>query len=425
MAWFAGAVATAVVFAGVSCGGSDDEVHSSPRDGGSDSALVGEVTPPALDAEGVPENVCGNRDGLQLDSAWPLRGGCPTRAGWSSVPGPQSSNVHFSVPAAGGESSPVVAADGVLWVGTSTGEVLAVSASDGVVRWSISVGMGVRSSPAITSNGVVVVGGGDGKLYGLANGDHFVIEDDAGNDAEASPLPAKVVFSLHLGPVTSSPVIGGDGTIYVGATDGKLVAVAGDGSAVKWSAVTNDTLGSSPAMGQDGTIYVGSSDHHLYAIADGGRTKWALDLGSAVRSSPVVGGDGTVYAGTENGTLHAVDPFGKVRWVYATGGAITGSAVHGDTVYVGSEDRSLHAVSVVEGSRRWAYATLGAVATPVIGSDGVIYVASTDAHLYAITSKGSLFFAVNLKGGVKSAPAIADGAMLYVTTENGIVAIGP
>jgi outer membrane protein assembly factor BamB len=88
-------------------------------------------------------------------------------------------------------------------------------------------------------------------------------------------------------------------------------------------------------------------------------------------------------------------------------------------------DKKLHAVSVVDGKERWTYETQGAVATPVIGPDGTVYVGSADTRLYAITPKGNLFFAVNVKGRVKSAPAIITGPTLLVTTDTGLVAIGP
>ena len=71
------------------------------------------------------------------------------------------------------------------------------------------------------------------------------------------------------------------------------------------------------------------------------------------------------------------------------------------------------------------YATLGAVAAPVIGAGGSVYVGSADARLYALTAQGSLLFAVNVKGKVTSAPAIGVGPALYVTTDSGVVAIGP
>lgn len=327
-------------------------------------------------------------------------------------------------------------------MGTASGDVLAVM-SGGSVRAALRTGAPVRSSAALDLEGNAVIAGGDGTLYGLRIASVGVPEDagadagdagdagdtgDAGDAGDAGPIYplAKITFSISLGPMASSPVIGKDGTIYIGTLDGNLVAVATKGTAKKWSVTTNDTGGSSPAIGQDGTIYVGSSDHKLYAIRPDGTLGWALDLGAEIKGSPAVGGDGSVYIGSVDGKLHAVSAAGSERWVYPTGGPITGTpAVYGAAVYVGSEDKKLHAVSVSDGAKRWTYETLGTVGTPSIGRDGTVYVGSADARLYAITPKGTLFFAVNAKGKVRGAPAIAPGPTLYVTTDNGLVAVGP
>jgi len=415
------AVVGVVAFA--SCGGEEERPRFRNDDAAVDAAFIGDAAPPEPDAERPPGDVCGIGSGLQESAPWPLRGGCTTRAGWSALPGPTSAEISYSVPLSAGDSSPAVSPLGVTWVGTTEGDVLALTSS-GVVRWAHHTGGAIASSPALDSAGNAIIGSKDGFLYAVAPEDGPP-DRDAGGDAGVHP-PAKLAFKLSVGPVASSPVIGGDGTIYVGTTEGKLVAVPSNGSAIAWSAATNDTLGSSPALGQDGTIYVGSTDHKLYAITASGSTKWALDLGAPVHGSPAVGGDGTIYVGTSHGKLHAVDAAGTERWTYATGGPITGTpAVYAGTVYVGSEDTKLHAVSTVDGGVRWAYATSGAVATPVIGPDGTVYVGSADARVYAITSKGSLFFAVNAKGAVKTAPAIGPGPALYVTTESALVVVSP
>ena len=407
-----------------SCGGEEERPRAGTVDAGSDVALVGETAPPEPSPEPTPGDVCGIGSGLQEAAPWPLRGGCTTRAGWSALPGPTTANVSYGVSLPVGDSSPAVSSLGVTWVGTRDGDIVAVTSS-GIVRWALHTGGAVASSPAIDVEGNAIVGSKDGFLYAVAPQDGPA-DPDAGVDGGPSYPPAKLVFKVSVGPVASSPVIGGDGTIYVGTTDGKLVAVARDGTGIAWTATTNDTLGSSPALGQDGTIYVGSTDGKLYAVSPDGATKWSLALGAPIHGSPAVGGEGTIYIGTSDGKLHAISPAGAERWSYATGGAITGApAVYAGAVYVGSEDKKLHAVSTVDGASRWTYATSGAVATPVIGPDDTVYAGAADGRVYAVTSKGTLFYAVNAKGVIRSAPAIGPGPALYVTTENALVVISP
>ena len=68
--------------------------------------------------------------------------------------------------------------------------------------------------------------------------------------------------------VESSPVLGADGTVYVGSDDGYLYAIDTAGSQ-RWRFKTNDWVLSSPVLGADGTVYVGSNDGYLYAIYTG------------------------------------------------------------------------------------------------------------------------------------------------------------
>jgi outer membrane protein assembly factor BamB len=421
------------------CASSDPAAPSPSEDGGSDAPFLGETSPPDGDADVPLGDVCGDAKGIENDAPWPMLGGCPKRAGVASGAGPQNATVKWSLSLAAGDSSPAIGADRLLWVGTTAGDVVVLSAA-GVVQAALHTGGAVRSSPVRSATGLSVIGSTDGTLYGVdrlgeiadageadADADADAgAPDDGGTEAGSALRPARAVFRLPLTAILSSPAIGGDGTIYVSTTAGKLVAVAADGSAVKWSATTNDTLGSSPSVATDGTIYIGSSDHKLYAFTHDGATKWVFDAGASITGSPVVGGDDTIYVGASDGKLYAVTADGKQRWVYAAGGAISGApCVRAGVVYVGSDDKKLHAVATPTGAGKWTFATLGAVATPVVGVDGTVYAGSADGRVYAVSPTGLLFFAVNAKGRVHSAPAIGDDGTLYVTTDTAVVAIGP
>ena len=63
---------------------------------------------------------------------------------------------------------------------------------------------------------------------------------------------------------------------------------------------------SSPVVGVDGTIYIGSYDGNLYALKPNGPLKWNFRTGGSA-SSPAVGADGTVYVGSDDGNLYAID----------------------------------------------------------------------------------------------------------------------
>ena len=146
----------------------------------------------------------------------------------------------------------------------------------------------------------------------------------------------------------SSPVIGIDGTIYIGLDDFKLYAINPIGSK-KWDFAALLYIISSPAIGNDGTIYVGSDDRKLYAINPNGTKKWEFATGDYVESSPAIGRDGTIFIGSYywDKKLYAINPDGTKKWDFLTGGSVHSSPAIGTdgTIYVGSADGKLYAVS--------------------------------------------------------------------------------
>src|SRR5574337_519147 len=67
---------------------------------------------------------------------------------------------------------------------------------------------------------------------------------------------------------------------------------------LKWTFQTEGPITSSPAIGDDGTIYVGSKDKKLYAINRNGNLKWTFETQGEVDSSPAIRKDGTILFGS-------------------------------------------------------------------------------------------------------------------------------
>ena len=78
----------------------------------------------------------------------------------------------------------------------------------------------------------------------------------------------------------------------------KVYALTSDG-VKKWEFTTEGEIRSTPVVGEDGTIYVGSNDLNVYALNPDGTKKWehftsGLRFGKVV-TSPAIGADGTLY----------------------------------------------------------------------------------------------------------------------------------
>ena len=91
--------------------------------------------------------------------------------------------------------------------------------------------------------------------------------------------------------ITTSPTIDAEGAIYIGTSNGnfytntknyKFYAISPNGDIV-WEYQTGDPINFSPVLGSDGTIYLGSDQYELFAFKGKG--------GPANSSWPMFGHD--------------------------------------------------------------------------------------------------------------------------------------
>ncbi|MCW8126990.1 PQQ-binding-like beta-propeller repeat protein [Microbulbifer halophilus] len=148
---------------------------------------------------------------------------------------------------------------------------------------------------------------------------------------------------------------------------------------------------SAPALASDGTLYVGAGEK-LYALdANDGSVKpaWPFTAGGVIKASPRVDGvDGTVYVGSLDHSLYAVTPDAIQKWRLETGGEIVSSAVLDEdrVLYFGSMDGVLYAVNAPNGSVKWTFPANGGIAkSPVLAGDNTLYFTTVeDSQVYAI-----------------------------------------
>ena len=194
-----------------------------------------------------------------------------------------------------GESSPAIGSDGTIYVGTSN-TLYAINPDSSTLRWSYQIGSGGgywSPSPAIGSDGTIYVGGAN------TNNNTYLIYAINPN--------GNLRWSYRTGSgkgTNSSPAIGSDGTIYFGAyvddergTPPYLYALKPDGTTFEWRTPLcqeheGGEVRSSPMIGSDGTVYIGVSNGYLYAIQGTGslaNSPWPC-FGHDQRHSGRVGG---------------------------------------------------------------------------------------------------------------------------------------
>ncbi len=343
-----------------------------------------------------------------VSADWPMFRGNPQHTGQSPYLGAQTDSIKWKYqmteyqPGTGWASSPVVGADGIVYVGSDDDYVYALN-SDGTLKWKYQTGGSVNSSPALGSDGTIYAGSYDGYVYALYSDGSLKWQYQTGDQ------------------VRSSPLVGGDGIVYVGSDDSHVYALNPDGS-LKWKYKT-DWVVWSPALGSDSTIYVGSYDGYVYALNPDGTLKWKYQTGGPVNSSPALGSDGTIYVGSDDRYIYALYLDGSLKWKYQTGSNVNSSPALGSdsTIYVGSDDNHVYALNP-GGSLKWKYQTGSRVySSPALGADSTIYVGSYDGYVYALNPDGTLKWKYQTGNGVGSSPAVGSDGTIYVGSGDGYV----
>jgi outer membrane protein assembly factor BamB len=267
----------------------------------------------------------------------------------------------------------------------------------------------------------------DGTIYlGCSNDTIYVLNSNG-------TVRARVYVG---GPVNATGALAVDGTAYFQTEDSMVVAVRSDGSQL-WAVPFQSRGGNSaPVVGLDGTIYVGTQEGSVSAInpADG-TAKWPgpYNLGTAPIIAPpaIDPSRNTLYVVNDDGLLQAVDMGGTGGWTYSAGAEASGPVVGPDgTVYLGGGGK-LSAVSP-DGQAKWVFIPpmAGVVSTPAVTVDGYLYVLVVSGKknlalqiadsLYAVNPDGSQRWACGLSEGMSdpdyplSAPKIDAGGLIYV-----------
>lgn len=324
----------------------------------------------------------------------------------------------------------------------------------GRVKWRLETESGVETSPVIAADGTIYIADHTCNLYAISPQGKEKWRFGAGEPVSSIEWGGKSCFQ-------ASPSIGPDGTIYIAPMSGFLFAVNPDGGE-KWRYPVFNFKNnwSSPAVGPDGTIYVGSESYppsetekpqeksaYIYALNPDGTLKWSYDTGGNWSTSTAgIADNGTVYmSGNDCKKLNCVNVLfafdgqtGTLKWTFNHGGVMESSASLGadGTIYFGVKGKDnprqgakFFAVTP-EGKEKWSFAApCGNSIIPGIAKDGSIYWGDWDGAFYAISPEGTIIWKVNTPKTfetLSSSPAIGlDGTIYFGSLANYFYAYSP
>ncbi len=402
---------------------------------GQREAILTRVSDLAVDATIAAQEVILPEPVTNAD--WGQPGGSATKAmGHVALPATLSSAWTAQIPGVNGRerlAAPPVVAGGRLYVVDPTATVHAFDATTGASLWRHQIGEQQRDGQRSRFGGGVSAEG-DAVYATSGRGDVVALEASTGA-VRWTVRPA--------GPLRGAPTIA-FGNIYVMSQDNQLFALRASDGNREWQEGGTTAPGSvygvaAPAAGQ-GTIVAGFSTGELYAYRyENGRNLWGDALARTsisvsvstltdIDASPVVD-RGRVFAIGQGGRMAGYELLtGQRLWEMNIAGVST-PWVAGDWVFVVTDDARMIAMARATGRIRWISQLPrwrdeedreGAIrwTGPLLAGGRLIAVSSDGGMATINPADGSIQATTEISGPTRLAPLVANN-VLYVMDDSG------
>ncbi|PWT86139.1 MAG: serine/threonine protein kinase [Blastocatellia bacterium] len=308
------------------------------------------------------------------------------------------------------DASPAIV-DGVVYVASSNGDLLAIDLMSGQLRWKYATGgMIGESSPAV-GNGAVFFGDLGGTVHAVDVRD------------------GKRLWTFKTdGEVKSSPTIADD-IVLIGSYDTHLYALDSRTGKVRWKVQTNGPVHATAAV-HDGIVYITGCDENFRALRlANGAAVFTIPTGAYTGASPLVAAN-RAYFGTFNYEVLGVDlRTKKIAWRYRNPNRefpfYASAAMRDGTVIVGGRDKLVHAIDAATGKAAWTFAARARIdSSPAIAA-GRVYVGSNDGRLYGLDARtGKKEWEFDAGAPIAASPAIAASRIVIGTQDGRVYCFG-
>jgi outer membrane protein assembly factor BamB len=265
---------------------------------------------------------------------------------------------------------------GAVYFGSGDGNIYALDANSGALKWRFQTGDVVHASPAV-ENGKLYAGSWDSYFYAL----------DAASGKELWRFKSGEDADIHNQVGIQSSATVADGVVYFGCRDSNFYAVDADTGKQRWKFPNHGSWVITSPVVQDGKVYMATSDTALFHVLDAqtGASIYSLKFQWPIFGSPAIAGT-TLYLVEQNGKMSAIDLLTrKVAWSFQSDASrqnLQGlSKPDGSPDYAATFRSNFYDEMIVGISKLHTVGTM--LSSPVV-SGNVVYVGSADGNLYAL-----------------------------------------
>lgn len=302
--------------------------------------------------------------------------------------------------------------DGIIYVGTRDGRVVAINSSTENLEWAYSIApvtapssglscgqtsvpTAIYSTPVVDSD-IVYIGTYSGQVLALnmlARSQNLTFPQQRYGEWEWN-CP---IDNAKSNAIVADLLLSGD-NIYVSSSNGRVYSLDKEFGDLNWESKVLDEkhrkLWTSPVI-QGNTLYVSTYDGHVYALS--------VETGVSIVN-------------------------GIPDWIFESeAGFASSPVIYENTIFLGSFDRYLYAVNVTIGSDEpmWKFPQEKPAGnwfwTPPIINEGILYAGCLDGTVYAIEAKtGAKLWEFNTEDPIGTSPVLMDN-LLIVINESGTV----
>lgn len=341
---------------------------------------------------------------------WPQFRGNPALTGQAGTGVARELKVQWTWE--GGESieSSAAIVNATVYVGTGSGEVLALDLWSGSVKWKYKTGPIEASSPSV-AGGVVYIGDLNGVMHAI-------------NVSNGTALWTFKTAS----EIKSSPVVAGDRVLF-GSYDEHFYCVGAKTGTLIWKLRTDGPVHCTAGVA-NGVAYIAGCDERFRAVRiSDGHELFGVPSGAYTGASPAIVGQMAFYGTFSNEVLAVNLRTHRIAWRYKHPRRqfpyYSSAAVAEGKVVVGGRDKLVHCIAAATGRSVWTFQTRARVESSPVIADRRVYVGSNDGKLYVLDlTTGAKVWEFEAGAPISASAAIASGRVVIGTQDGKLYCFG-